>query len=77
MALSIFAKLMDRYYAAIATAFLTVTTGWGPRAMSYLRRSTTAKGPVPVMPVVLPLDAFFVFPWMVILLTRFVLARFG
>lgn len=78
VALSIFAKLTDRYYAAaIATAFLAVTTGWGPLAMSYLRRFTTAKGPVPVMPVVLPLNAFFVFPWMVILLTRFVLAMFG
>jgi ESS family glutamate:Na+ symporter len=78
VALSVFAKLTDRYYAAvISTAFLAVTTGWGPLAMSYLRCFTTAKGPVPVMPVVLPLNAFFVFPWMVILLTRFVLAMFG
>ena len=43
---------------------LAVTSGIGPVAMSYLRRFTDEEGPVPPMPVVLPLNAFFVFSWL-------------
>jgi len=74
----ILARATNRYYAAvIATAFLAITTGWGPVGMAYLRRLTDVEGPVEPMPVVLPLNAFFVFPWMVILLTRLVVWAAG
>lgn len=74
----LFARLAGRYYAVvIATAFLAVTTGWGPVAMSFLRRFTDQSGPVEPMPMILPLNAFFLFPWMAILLTRLVFALAG
>ncbi|MFC4171555.1 sodium/glutamate symporter [Microvirga sp. GCM10011540] len=74
----IFAKAAGRYYGAvIATAFIAVTTGWGPVAMSFLRRSTDERGEVEPMPAILPLNAFFIFPWMVILTTEYVFAVFG
>ncbi len=37
--------------------------------MSYLRRFTDEEGEVEPMPDILPLNAFFLFPWVVILLT--------
>lgn len=57
----------------IATAFCGVTTGWGPVGMSFLRRFTGRRGEVEPMPVVLPLNAFYLFPWLAILLTRLLL----
>lgn len=74
----LFTRVAGRYYAVvIATAFLAVTTGWGPIAMSFLRRFTDQSGPVEPMPVILPLNAFFLFPWMAILLTRLIFALAG
>lgn len=67
-------RFTDRYYAAVvATAFFAITTGWGPVGMGFLRRFTDEKGEVEPMPVVMPLNAFYLFPWMVILLTQIVL----
>lgn len=73
----IFARLTDHYYAAtIAALFLGITTAWGPISMSYLRRFTDEQGPIPVMPVILPLNAFFLFPWTVMLLSKLLLHVF-
>ncbi|WP_347159476.1 sodium/glutamate symporter [Pontibacter chitinilyticus] len=78
LAYGVFTRFTNRYYAAvIATAFLVVTTGWGPMAMSFLRRFMNEEGPVEPMPVIMPLNAFFLFPWMVILLTTVLLHLFG
>ncbi len=77
LAFPLFARFVDRYYAAvICTAFLGITTGWGPVGMCYLRRFTDEEGPVPPMPVILPLNAFFVIPWMVILTSSLLLHLF-
>ncbi|WP_230533400.1 hypothetical protein [Microvirga roseola] len=74
----IFARVVDRYYGAvIAMVLIAVTTGWGPVAMSFLRRSTDERGEVEPMPAILPLNAFFLFPWMVILTSEFVLSTLG
>jgi sodium--glutamate symport carrier gltS len=74
LAFPLLARLTDRYYAAVvATALFAVTTGWGPLAMAYLRRFTTVEGPAEPMPAVLPLNAMYLYPWMVILLTRLLL----
>jgi Na+/glutamate symporter len=71
-------RVTDRYYAAVvATAFAAVTTGWGPVAMSFPRRFTDASGPVEPMPAILPLNAFFLFHWLVILAARLVFLLFG
>ncbi|MDP9311534.1 MAG: hypothetical protein M3R24_11745 [Chloroflexota bacterium] len=56
---------------------LAITTGWGPIGMGFLRRFTTTHGPVEPMPAIMPLNAFYLFPWLVILLTRLVLGLFG
>lgn len=78
LAFPLFARFVDRYYAAvISTAFLGITTGWGPIGMVYLRRFTDEEGPVPPMPVILPLNAFFVIPWMVIGLSSLMIHLFG
>ncbi|MFC4173576.1 sodium/glutamate symporter [Microvirga sp. GCM10011540] len=74
----LFAKVVGRYYGAvIATAFIAVTTGWGPVAMAFLRRSTDQQGEVEPMPAILPLNAFYIFPWMVILTTKALFAILG
>lgn len=75
---SLFRRLVDGYYAAvIATVFLAVTTGFGPVAMSFLRRFAEENGPGRPVPVVLPLNAFFLFPWLVSLLTLLLLRNAG
>lgn len=67
----LFVHVAGGYYGAvISTALIAVTTGWGPMAMSFLRRSADQKGEVEPMPAILPLNALFVFPWMTIMLTR-------
>ncbi len=38
--------------------------------MSFLRRTTDETGEVEPMPAILPLNAFYIFPWTAILLTR-------
>lgn len=78
LAFPVFACYTDRYYAAvIATALLAVTTGWGPIAMSFLQRYVEEEGPVEPMPVIMPLNAFYLFPWIVILLSQGILAVFS
>lgn len=78
LAFPLFARFVDRYYAAvISTAFLGITTGWGPIGMVYLRRFTDEEGPVPPIPVILPLNAFFVIPWMVIGRSSLMIHLFG
>ncbi|WEX07989.1 sodium/glutamate symporter [Chelativorans sp. AA-79] len=73
----VFARILDPYYAAVvATAFVAVTTAWGPAAMSFLRRSTDEAGEVEPMPAILPLSAFYIFPWTAILLTELVFVIF-
>lgn len=77
-AFSVFARYTDRYYASVvATAFLAITTGWGPIGMGFLRRFIDEEGPVEPMPVIMPLNAFYIFPWMVILITRLLLRLLG
>ncbi|PRY07301.1 sodium--glutamate symport carrier gltS [Pontibacter ummariensis] len=77
-AFRLFAKYTNKYYAAvIATAFLAITTGWGPMGMGFLRRFIDEEGPVEPMPVIMPLNAFYLFPWMVVLLTTVILKLFG
>lgn len=71
---SAFARVGKRYDAAVAsTAFLAITTGWGPIGMAFLRRFTGRRGPIEPMPIILPLNAFFIFPWIAVLLTRWLL----
>ncbi len=78
LAFPVFSRFTDRYYAAVvATVFLAVTTGWGPVAMSYLRRFTDEEGKVEPMPDILPLNAFFLFPWTAIVLTTLLIRLFG
>ena len=45
--------------------------------MAYLRRFTHVRGEVEPMPAVMPLNAFYLFPWLVILLTRLELGLAG
>ncbi len=52
------------------SAFIAVTTDWGSIAMTFPRRSTDEQARVEPMPAILPQNAFYLFPWMVILLTR-------
>lgn len=67
----VFCRLAGAYYGAvIATAFIAVTTAWGPVAMAFLRRSSDEDGEVEPMPAILPMNAFFLFPWTVILFTQ-------
>jgi hypothetical protein len=74
----LFARMAGAYYGAvIGTVMIAVTTGWGPVAMSFLRRSTDEKGEVEPMPAILPLNAFYIFPWMVIGLTKLVFVLVG
>ena len=74
----VFSRLAGAYYGAvIATAFIAVTTAWGPVAMSFLRRSSDEEGEVEPMPAILPMNAFFLLPWTVILLTRAVFSVWG
>lgn len=74
----LFSRLTDQYYASVVlVVFLSVTTGWGPIAMSFLRHYTGVEGPVEPMPVILPLNAFFLFPWLAIFMTRLAYAVFG
>lgn len=74
IALPLLRRAAGRYYGSvIATAFLAITMGWGPVGMAFLRRSTGLRGPVEPMPVILPLNAFYLYPWLVILLTRLLL----
>ena len=74
----VFSLMAGSYYGAvISTVFIAVTTGWGPVAMAFLRRSSDEEGEVEPMPAILPVNAFFLFPWMVILLTRAVFAVWG
>lgn len=64
------ARLLHPYCAAVvATVFFTVTTGWGAMGMSLLHRFTDRDGEVEPMPAILPLNAFYLFPWLAILLT--------
>ncbi len=72
LAIPLFGRLTgNRYYGGvIAIAFMAATTGWGPVAMCHLRRLIGARGPVEPMPVILPLCAFYLFPWMMIWLVR-------
>jgi ESS family glutamate:Na+ symporter len=70
----LFTRLTNKYYAAVtATAFFALTTGWGPLAMSFLRQFVHTRGDVEPMPVIMPLNAFYIFPWMVIFLIKFLL----
>ena len=74
LAFPLFRRVLHPYDAAVvATAFLAVTTGWGLLAMGFLRRFIRADEPVEPMPVILPLNAFYLFPWIVALLTHLVL----
>lgn len=74
---SVVCRFIDPYYAAVvASAFLGITTGWGPIGMSYLRRFTDEKGPIPPTPIIVPLNAFFAIPWMVIGLSWFLITTF-
>jgi Na+/glutamate symporter len=72
--LPVLRRLLDPCYAVVvSTVFVAVTTGFGPVAMSFLHRFTDEEGPVEPMPVNLPLNAFYLFPWMVIGLTHLLL----
>lgn len=76
-AFRVFVRYTNTYYAAvIATAFLAITTGWGPMGMSFLRRFMNEEGPVEPMPVIMPLNAFYLFPWLMIFLTKLLLHLF-
>lgn len=67
-------RVIHPYYAVvIATAFFALCTGWGPVAMSHLRRFVHSEGDVEPMPFIMPLNAFYLFPWMVILLIKLLL----
>lgn len=70
IAFPLFARVANHYAAgAAALVFLGITTGWGPMAMSYLRRFQDEEGQPELVPAVLPLHAFFLFPWMTSVLT--------
>ncbi len=74
----VFARAAGRYYGAVvATVLIAVTTGWGPVAMAFLRRSTDEQGEIEPMPAILPLNAFYFFPWVVILTTEVVFNVLG
>lgn len=71
IAFPLFARVANHYAAgAAALVFLGITTGWGPMAMSYLRRLQDEEGQPEPVPAVLPLHAFFLFPWMAALVTK-------
>ena len=74
----LFARVANHYAAgAAAVVFLGITTGWGPLAMSYLRRFTDEEGQPELVPAVLPLNAFFLFPWMAALLSMLLFSLTG
>lgn len=74
----LFARVATHYAAgAAAVVFLGITTGWGPLAMSYLRRFTDEEGQPELVPAVLPLNAFFLFPWMAALLSMLLFSLTG
>lgn len=78
LSFSLFARFVDRYYAAVVSiAFLAITTGWGPLGMAYLRRFTDEEGPVPPMPIILPLGSFYVIPWLTTGVSYALLRLFG
>ncbi len=74
----IFVRFTHHYYACvIATVFMGVTTGWGPVGIAFVRRFTGERGSVDPMPEILPLNTFFIFPWMVVLFTKAMFVLFG
>ncbi len=59
----LFTKRLESYYAAVlATVFLAAATTFGPVAMSYLQRFTDEEGSINPVAIVLPLNAFYLFP---------------
>ena len=77
LAYPLFARVANHYAAgAAAVVFLGITTAWGPLAMSYLRRFTDEEGQPELVPAVLPLHAFYIFPWTAALLSMLLFETF-
>lgn len=78
LAFPLFERAANHYAAgAAAVVFLGITTAWGPFAMSYLRRFMDEEGQPELVPAVLPLHAFYIFPWTAALLTMLLFEIFG